>query len=300
LSNRESLRHSKVHLAVALCVFVLGIMGCQVVLGLEDHELGDLDAATASMGGAGSQSNAVGGQSNGTSTGGDSNCVVCPVKTALVHRYSFDGTGSQARDSVGSADGTVVGAQLAGDGTVVLSGSGQYVDLPNGIVSSLTNATFEAWITWNGGEPWQRIFDFGSSDSANEGVQGTGVTYLFLTPEDGATNKLRAIYSTRGQSNETRLTGSLRLTTGRMVQVALVFDAAAHTVSLYVNGASAGSGSNNGSLSGLNDINNWLGHSQFAADADFTGTFHEFRIYDAALTAEQLQLTNSLGPDASF
>ena len=82
------------------------------------------------------------------------------MKSALLHRYSFDGTGTAVTDSVGAAHGTVVNAQLSGSGTVVLGGgtTDQYVDLPNGIVSSLTNATFEAWITWDGGNGWQRVF----------------------------------------------------------------------------------------------------------------------------------------------
>src|SRR6266542_1829695 len=68
---------------------------------------------------------------------GCSNATLCSIlKSALVHRYSFDGTGTVATDSVGAAHGTVVNAELAGDGTVVLDGasSDQYVDLPNGIV----------------------------------------------------------------------------------------------------------------------------------------------------------------------
>ena len=54
----------------------------------------------------------------------------------LRHRYSFNGTGTTATDSVGGADGLVLNTTLAGDGTVVLAGvdTVQYVDLPNGIV----------------------------------------------------------------------------------------------------------------------------------------------------------------------
>jgi hypothetical protein len=40
----------------------------------------------------------------------------------LRHRYSFDGTGTTATDSVGGANGTVLNTTLAGDGTVVLAG----------------------------------------------------------------------------------------------------------------------------------------------------------------------------------
>ena len=269
-----------------------------------NHQLGVLDSGMPeSATGTGGQSSAGnGGQSSIIpDSGADAGCDVCAVKAALVHRYSFDGTGTQARDSVGNAHGTVVGTSLSGSGTVVLSSSAQYVDLPNGIVSSLTNATFETWLSWNGGQPWQRIFDFGSSDATTEGTQGTGVTYLFLTPEaDNTSGYPRLIYSTSGIQGETRLSATSAMAANAMTQVAVVFNASAHTLSIYLNGVQNVSGSITGALSDLNDINNWLGHSQFAVDPSFSGTFTEFRIYDSALSPAQLKLTNSLGPDASL
>ena len=69
--------------------------------------------------------------------GGCSNLALCAVlKTALVHRYSFNGMGAVATDSVGSAHGTVVNAQLHGDGTLFLAGqqTDQYVDCRTGII----------------------------------------------------------------------------------------------------------------------------------------------------------------------
>jgi hypothetical protein len=50
----------------------------------------------------------------------------------------------------------------------------------------------------------------------------------------------------------------------------------------------------------LNDINNWLGRSQYAVDPSFSGTFHEFRIYNVALSAPAIQASFLGGPDASF
>jgi len=46
----------------------------------------------------------------------------------------------------------------------------------------LTDATFEAWVTWGAGAGnWQRIFDFGTS-LTGEDTSGTGSNYVFLTP----------------------------------------------------------------------------------------------------------------------
>jgi hypothetical protein len=201
----------------------------------------------------------------------------------------------QATDSVGIAHGTIVGTQLSGNGTVELSGSGQYIGLPSRIVSSLTDATFEAWITWQGGTAWQRVFDFGSSTGT------AGVTYLFLTPAaDNTTGIPRAAYTTNGPGAETRLYATTALPRGTPVQIALSFGASTETFALFVNGAEVASGQIKGSLSAIDDVNNWLGHSQFSADPDFSGTFDEFRIYQVALSPSELKLTHDLGPDTTF
>ena len=105
----------------------------------------------------------------------------------LAHRYSFEGAAGSTlvADSIGTAHGSVQGgASFTGDGKVNLLGANGFVDLPNGLISGLTNVTFEAWLIWNGGAQWQRIFDFGSN-SAGENGQGTGQT-LSLTPRSSA------------------------------------------------------------------------------------------------------------------
>ncbi|MFP6885596.1 MAG: hypothetical protein VCA40_14265, partial [Roseibacillus sp.] len=94
----------------------------------------------------------------------------------LIHRWSFDEPAGNAidgatfADSVGGADGAVRGdgANFTGTGLDLpggdsLNGRAAYGDLPNGLISSLTDATFEGWVTVsssNGGG-WTRFFDFG-------------------------------------------------------------------------------------------------------------------------------------------
>jgi hypothetical protein len=215
----------------------------------------------------------------------------------LVHRYSFNGTGVVVTDSVGSASGKAVNATLGGDGKLSLSGdtSNAYVDLPNGIISTLTDATFEAWLVWDGGDPWQRIFDFGSN-AGGENKQGEGTSYLFLTPSSG-NSQLRAAYSTSGNSAETTVQTLPSLTLGQSAQVDVVVDDTNDLISLYVDGALASTVTFKGHLSLLQDVNNWLGRSQFP-DVSLSGTFDEFRIYAAALTAKQVMLSHSSGANA--
>jgi hypothetical protein len=67
---------------------------------------------------------------------------------------------------------------------VVLSGAGQFVDLPNNLVSNYTSITLEAWVTDNGSGAWARYVDFGNS-TAGEGNAGTGTQTMFLTSPAG-------------------------------------------------------------------------------------------------------------------
>ena len=222
----------------------------------------------------------------------------------LVNRYSFGGTGTTAVDSVGSADGTIRNASLTGTGKLALAGgtTDQYVDLPNGIVSSLTNATIEAWFNWSAPADrndtslwWQRIFDFGSS-SAGEGNQGDGVTYLFLSP-DAWEGNARVAFTGDGKDNESSLIEVPALAAGVDRHVAVVVDDAHDTITLYVQGVSVGSDTFTDHLSDLDDVNNWIGRSQFSLDVEFKGSIDEFRIYDVALSASQVKDSFEAGPN---
>jgi hypothetical protein len=231
------------------------------------------------------------------------------LKNALVHRYDFEGTGTVVTDRVGSAHGSVKGgaslSQVGGKGAVALGGgsAGAYVDLPNGLVSALTNATVEAWITWGGGDGWQRIFDFGDSTNATpEDNPANGMSYLFLTPSTAATGgMMRGVYSLDGGADtaETRVEAAA-ITAQVLTQVALVIDSAGGKLILYVDGASVGEQAFVGKLASINDVNVWLGRGQYDADPEMTGTFHDFRIYKAVLTPLQIATSFAGGPDPAF
>jgi hypothetical protein len=224
------------------------------------------------------------------------------LAAVLRHRYRFDGTGAIAFDSVSGADGMIVNAMLDGSSTLPLAGgtTNQYVDLPDGIVSALSNATFEVWLSWRGGSAWQRIFDFGTSNGG-AGSQGSGVSYIFLTPQSSSSMgaALRGAFSLSGSANEEVVLGSAALDTDVLRHVALVVvDQSA--LRLYVDGVLLQSAAFGGSLADIDDVNNWLGRSQFGNDAEIDATYHEVRIYDAALTDQQIEASFDMGPDPPF
>ncbi|HTQ02195.1 MAG TPA: LamG domain-containing protein, partial [Polyangiaceae bacterium] len=149
-----------------------------------------------------------------------------------------------------------------------------------------------------------RIFDFGDDQTGIEGSQGSGSTYLFLTPRitDDGGRLVRVAYQ-RTSYPEVQLDATRTLPSGKLTHVAVTFDATTTTLALYIDG-----GLENSQvidmvpmdLSAINDINDWLGRSQYAADPQLGATIEEFRIYDAALSAAQIQTSFSAGPNPVF
>jgi hypothetical protein len=238
--------------------------------------------------------------------------VQVALHAALAHRYRLD---SDALDSVGVADGVSAGATFSG-GAAVLSGAGQYIDLPNGLLSGLHNASFEVWVIWDVPDPtvstasWQRIYDLGRNPSTVEDQQcqlDADATALYLTPRTGGSTPsiLQLKCETCG---ETRVEAP-SLPVGVQVQLVAVVDDDANLLSLYRDGGFVASQPYPGSISQITtctgrpapcDWNNWLGRSQHIEDPPFQGRILDFRIYSAALDRAQVQASFSAGPDADW
>ena len=206
---------------------------------------------------------------------------------AMVLRYDFAGEGTVVFDLVGMADGAVRGgATLDGRGGVQLDGYDDFVDLPNGTISGLTETTIMVWLRWDGGTCWQRVFDFGSSTNA-EGEVGRAHSSIFLTPWGCGGGGLRA--RIEFGSFETSLTIQEALPRDRLVQLALSIDPEADRVALYLDGRRIARGPAPFTLSQIRDWNVWLGRSQWVQDYNLQGRYEELRIYDRALTDAQVR-----------
>jgi hypothetical protein len=248
----------------------------------------------------------------------------------LAHRYSFDGTGDIASDTAGlvpdaavdpalpAADGVVVNTTLTGSASVSLAGGmngddtdDQYVRLPSGLLAGLESVTVEAWVTWYGGRTWQRIFDFGSNDSGVPDAQGSaGTSYLFLTTSyhvDEDVNLARCAFKHPDFVLEVVVDATRPFPIGIETHVAVVLDAANDTLSLYLDGTLEGSAQGAAVPPGIPlranlvvDQNNWLGRSQYVADAELSASIEELRIYAAPLTSAQLRTSMAAGPNPPF
>jgi hypothetical protein len=237
--------------------------------------------------------------------GGDSGCLVGdePPLGSLIHRYDFSGTGTTVLDLVGNAHGTLrEGAELDGSGVLGLPGrvegqADQYVELPDGLLSVLTDVTLVAWTTWEGGAGFQRVFDFGDS-SAGEGQGESGRNYIAVLTTSNFANGNRLGAELAAPDHPTLSLGSYAdMVEGTRFQVALVFRSNDHT-ELFHEALSLISSPVQTSLAELNDVNNWLGRSQWSKDHGFHGSYDEFRVYRTALSACQLATLRDRGPDA--
>lgn len=214
----------------------------------------------------------------------------------LIHRYSFNGEGTLVVDSVGNADGVLIGgATLDGAGHAALDGQDDYVNLPNGLISSLTDATLIAWLSWNGGACWQRAFDFGSTDMG-EDVVGNATSSIFATPLRCTGNGPATSFETT-TANLGSVDSDTPFPVLQNVPIAVVLDVNGGELRLYVAGAWLGTGTI-APLSRLSDVNDWLGRSQWIQDDHLRGTYDEFRIYDSALSSAELAAVEKVGPDA--
>lgn len=156
---------------------------------------------------------------------------------------------------------------------LALNGEDDFVRLPVGIGSGLT-FTFAAWIYWEGGGDWQRIFDFGN---------GTG-EYMFLTPRSGG-GTLRFAIKTADGGEERVETAALPLRQWTHVALTLT----RRSGQLYINGEEVASSSILAKPYQLRLLANYLGKSQFQADPMFGGMLDEVVILDRALDDEAIR-----------
>jgi hypothetical protein len=219
----------------------------------------------------------------------------------LIHRYSFGD--STVADSVGGADGqalldpnkTAPNPVVFSNGQAVLDGTGGYIALPGGLVSSLSNLTVEAWVTWTGGPDWQNIFVFGNTDAGNNGEFG-----LFGTPTFGGSGgKFRLGFGNAdpGYNAEFDVSSPNFFPKNTPAHLVVVYAPVDGGTRIYVNGALDVSGAAPDPLSALQDVYGYLGRSGYGGDPTFQGSFDEFRIYDGALSGVQVAADFASGPN---
>ena len=257
-------------------------------------------------------------------SGSAGKCAPPGAGLVLRHRYSFDGPPSSVvvTDSVRSANGVLLygsagppytngvpdGSDFSGNGTLQLNGSSGCVFLPPRLISSLSNFTVEAWITWNGPSTgvWQRVFDFGLNDRGTN-ANGIGTNYVIFTVARGSSGLPGFEETTVNPFGNTVdpealvLTGSAPLPIGQEVYIAISYDPLTNSTRLYINGLLVNASSNAiNPTSSITDYTDWLGRSQWDRDPFFNGSFDEFRIWEGVLSDQEIASHNAAGPNQQF
>ena len=198
------------------------------------------------------------------------------VAPALVARYALDGSAADAtenqNDAVLEGNATYAdGDKKEGTAAMTLDGA-SYLMLPPA-VSHLTTMTVSVWCnTGVSSTAWQRVFDFGNGTEQ----------YFFLTPDNGS--EMRVVLKDGG--DEQILSAPRPAAGWHHFAVTLAPDG----VTLYQDGVAVASASNiTIRPADFKPVRNYIGRSQFMADPLFTGGIDDIRIYNVALSAEQVQ-----------
>ncbi|WP_437573388.1 LamG domain-containing protein [Sorangium sp. So ce887] len=238
------------------------------------------DGGAGNAGGAG----ATGGAGGEAGAGGVGGGPLVDLERGLFLHYTFDETeGDLAADATGDVlhDAIVMGGTWVPGhigNALSLSGVEQYVDVPPGIVQTLDEITFSLWVSLGRQQLWQRIFDFGSGESA----------WIYLCPKAADPPGLR--FSVNSLAGVDEYTADWTLTVGAWRHVAVTASFNPNRSSIYVDGVEVMTSDliyTRPSEVG-NTTQNFIGRSQFATDPYLNGIVDDFRIYDRALSAAEV------------
>ncbi len=166
------------------------------------------------------------------------------------------------------------GTHIEGDKSLSLNGTSQYVQLPY-MVASSNEMTFSAWIYWrNSSVANQRLFDFGNGPDA----------YMYLTPSDGSA--VAFVY--HDGNGDRKLQATQKLSSLRWIHMALTVSS--DSVVIYIDGEKVAHSSDlNVTPADLLPSLNYIGRGQKASDAMLKAYVDDVRMFNCALTAEQVK-----------
>jgi uncharacterized repeat protein (TIGR03806 family) len=254
----------------------------------------------------------------------------------VTHRWSFNGTGASGHgtvlpDSIAAAPGTIVGTGATRSGTTLtLPGTSNgaqttaaisaYFDLPNGIISSKTDMTVEIWATVLSSKNWQRLFDFGRMNVTGNGAPGE-ITNTGGSPGGGSSSRDNFMLAVQRGGNlfEQRLVArndgageigsnnSVIISPGTQYHFVATFQAGVGAnagtggrFTWFRNGVEIGFADTNFRLNQIEDVNNWLGRSQYSDDSNSNIAYNEFRLYSGAMSLGNQVASRKAGVDAAM
>jgi len=227
-----------------------------------------------------------------------------PPLPAPTHSWTFEG-GSTA-DSVGGADGTLVGGAEIIDGAMVTTAQDQWMEMPGDVIdiNSYDAITIAAWYTPTAGANtgWSMLAYLGGSDSSdpNTGAPtGVGIDGYFMTTAR-ADDKSRAAFSTGSSepwADETGADGP-EYDDGLLHYMVSTLDA--DEITLYIDGvlvaATPMDPANDNNIHDLSNDYVLLAKGGYGGDPEWIGAIDEFNIYNRVLSGEEIATLYAIGP----
>ncbi len=195
------------------------------------------------------------------------------------HWASYYPFASGGQDASNVFNATLLGgASIRNDSTrgsvLNLSGRSQYAKLPQGAGVA---ETIGAWIKWNGGAAWQRVFDFGTTDTSS---------WFYFCPKDATGYPEAALTSDRYAYVRT-IESPVPFPIGKWTHVAVVADGRQGI--LYFDGVAVGvNNSLNLRPSDVSSPNVYIGRSQYSIDSFFNGQIDSLKLNASALRPERI------------
>jgi hypothetical protein len=154
--------------------------------------------------------------------------------------------------------------------------------------------TIEAWATFPSQMVWDTFFfGFGNTDGG-----GTGESYIFCAPQSG---RIAITATDPGYTGEQGAAGAGDFSFHTNLHLVAVFNPPGGTLALYTNGSLAAiNNSVTDPMTSVSGTLNYIGRSLYASDAYIDVILDEFRIYNGALSPNQIAATQLLGPNQTL
>jgi len=211
----------------------------------------------------------------------------------LVHSWTFDdGT---ANDTVGTADGTLVGDATVVDGQLVLDGDGDWMDMPGDVIAMNTyeGLTIEIKFTpvAGGNTGFHMVTAFGEEGTGDN--PGYGYKYVCITPARGD-NVSRAMIQTVSMdgdpwTEETGVSDVIEHDDGLPHHMVCTIDKS--KLAFYIDGVLIGTAALDppgNSIAGLGTDVARIGKGVYGVDPLWAGSVDYLNLYNRALSEEEI------------
>ena len=196
---------------------------------------------------------------------------------ALVAQWLMDGNlndeTANMMDAVCSSTATYVDGHDSQGKAITMTN--RYVQLPYEVANSEA-LTVAMWVKCTSVAAWQRLFDFGHDTEH----------YMFLTPNNSYTSVMR--FAIKNGDSEQTVDCKAKLPTSQWKHVAVTIGGG--SVCIYQDGELVGSSTGiTIKPCDIHPVLNYLGRSMFYSDPYFAGQLDDVRIYNFALTADEVK-----------